>query len=193
MERVTLVFIGVSEIPGADDVGLIMLRDEERTREISIMCDKAMVYQFMLRLQKAPGTPQLLPEVLVNVLQNQTMLDFYIMFSDVVDGEYQATLYNRASLIPVKMRASDAVLLSLISDIPMYMEKMVFLKQSTPYDPGNNKVALPLNTLSEKLLREALNDAIEKEQYELASTLRDELNKRFPSKDEKKDNEDERS
>jgi len=181
MERVTLKFLGVSEISGIEKVGLIMLTDENRERELSIMCDQTMINQIMLRVGKVPGTAHLLPDVLCNVLRNQTMLDFYIIFSDVIDGEYQATLYNCASLIPVKIRASDAVLLSIISDIPMYMEKILFLRQSTTYERNNTKVGIPLNTLSRSLLEEALQEAIDKEQYELASTLNEELQKRFHS------------
>jgi len=116
------------------------------------------------------------------------MLDFMLVFSDVIDGEYQVTLYNRASLVPVRMRASDAVLLHVISKIPIYIERGLFMRQSAPYEASNTKVAIPLNTLSEDLLKAALEDAIAHEQYEMASTLRDEINRRFPQ--QKKSNED---
>jgi len=183
MERITLTFHGVSELGGTQKVGLIILTDEERRRELSIVCDSSMIAQIMLRVQQVPGVKQLLPEVLYNVLSNQTMLDFYITFNDCIDGEYQVVLYNRASLIPVKMRASDAVLLHIISGIPMYMNKSLFLKQSTTYEAGTMKVAIPLNSLNEQLLREALDEAIQNEEYEMASALRDELRRRFPEQD----------
>jgi len=188
MDRIELKFMGVSEIMSTDKIGLIVLADMDETRDISVMCDRSMVDQILLRVKNAERTSHLLPEVLVNVLQNQTMLDFMLVFSDVIDGEYQVTLYNRASLVPVRMRASDAVLLHVISKIPIYIERGLFMRQSAPYEASNTKVAIPLNTLSEDLLKAALEDAIAHEQYEMASTLRDEINRRFPQ--QKKSNED---
>jgi len=188
MDRIELKFMGVSEIMSTDKIGLIVLADMDETRDISVMCDRSMVDQILLRVKNVERTSHLLPEVLVNVLQNQTMLDFMLVFSDVIDGEYQVTLYNRASLVPVRMRASDAVLLHVISKIPIYIERGLFMRQSAPYEASNTKVAIPLNTLSEDLLKAALEDAIAHEQYEMASTLRDEINRRFPQ--QKKSNED---
>ena len=68
MGLVRLYFKGVSEIVASEDVGLLTLADEERTRQLSIICDAATVYQFGLRLKGAEVVPKLAPEVLWQVM-----------------------------------------------------------------------------------------------------------------------------
>lgn len=58
------------------------------------------------------------------------------------------------------------------------MDERLFLKQSSVYDMKAQGVSLPVNTLSSSMLRKAMEKAIAAENYELASQLRDELNRR---------------
>ena len=43
-------------------------------------------------------------------------------------------------------------------------------------------VSIPLNTISDEMLQNALQKAVEEEKYELASHLRDEINRRKNNK-----------
>ncbi|WP_238305694.1 hypothetical protein [Hoylesella marshii] len=45
MNKVKLKLKNVSEIMGTEDMGVILLTDEEEQRQLSIVCDKAMLYQ----------------------------------------------------------------------------------------------------------------------------------------------------
>ena len=85
------------------------------------------------------------------------------------------------------IRASDAVLLSLVGDIPLYIESGLMLRQSVPYNENSRGVSLPVNTISDEMLQAALDKAIADENYELASHLRDEK-KRRNKRNEKTDN-----
>ena len=58
------------------------------------------------------------------------------------------------------------------------MEESLFKRQSVDYHANKNKIALPVNVLSMEMLRHALDKAIEEENYELASMLRDEIRHR---------------
>ena len=75
-------------------------------------------------------------------------------------------------------RASDAVLLAYISKIPLYIEAGLMQKQSVEYYRGSKGMALPVNSISNEMLRSALDKAIKDEDYELASHLRDEMRRR---------------
>ena len=66
------------------------------------------------------------------------------------------------------------------------MEEKLFIRQSVPYESGKSKVALPLNALTLEMLEKALRKAIKEENYELASSIRDELNRRKNSEERKK-------
>ena len=67
MNKIRLVLKGVSEIVGDDNLGLLILTDVAQTRQLSIICDKQMEYQFDLRMSKAPITKNMLPEVMAQV------------------------------------------------------------------------------------------------------------------------------
>ncbi|MBR5657276.1 MAG: bifunctional nuclease family protein [Prevotella sp.] len=178
MNKVRLTIKGVSEIVGTEEIGLIMLVDESLSRQLTIPCDKQMLSQFRLRIGKAPVVGRMLPEVLWHVISMQTDLHFEIIINDLIDGQYRALLYNTETLEPISMRASDAALLSYISNIPLYVEWGLMQKQSVDYYEKAKGLSIPVNTVSDEMLQSALDKAIKEENYEMASHLRDELNRR---------------
>lgn len=187
MNKERLIFKGVSEIVGTEDLGLLILTDEAKVRQITIVCDKAMAVQLELRVKKVPITKIMLPEVLCGLLRSNTDMNFEIIIDDIVDGQYRTILYDKATLEPMVVRASDAVLLSLVGNIPLYIETGLMRRQSVMYRENSKGVSLPVNTISDKMLQAALDKAIADENYELASHLRDEK-KRRNKQSEKTDN-----
>ena len=178
MERIRLKFKSISEIVGSDEIGLLILTDEAETRQLAVPCDKAMLREFGLRLNHASVVGRLLPEVLWHVVAMQTDLQFEVLITDIIEGQYRALLVNTDTQEPVAIRMSDAVLLAYIAHLPIFIDAELMAKQSVPYDGSARGVAIPVNTISTEMLKEALERAIEEEKYELASHLRDELRRR---------------
>lgn len=187
MTKERLIFKGVSEIVGTEDLGLLILTDEAKVRQITIVCDKAMAVQLELRIKNIPITKIMLPEVLCKLLKKQDAHDYELVMDNIVDGQYRTVLYDKDTMEPMIIRASDAVLLSLVGDIPLYIESGLMLRQSVPYNENSRGVSLPVNTISDEMLQAALDKAIADENYELASHLRDEK-KRRNKRNEKTDN-----
>ncbi len=187
MAKERLIFKGVSEIVGTEDLGLLILTDEAKVRQITIVCDKAMAVQLELRIKNIPITKIMLPEVLCKLLKKQDTHDYELVMDNIVDGQYRTVLYDKETMEPMIIRASDAVLLSLVGDIPLYIESGLMLRQSVPYNENSRGVSLPVNTISDEMLQAALDKAIADENYELASHLRDEK-KRRNKRNEKTDN-----
>lgn len=177
MNKVKLIFKNVSEIVGSKEVGLLILSDEEGNRQIAIPCDKNMIYQFSLRLSEIPIKETLLPEVLAHFLE-QTNMQYEILINDIVDGKYRTMLINMTTLESTPLRASDAILLSYISSIPIYIEKGLMEKQSVTYENFSKGISIPVNSLNLEMLEEAIKNAVKEEKYEIASFLRDEINRR---------------
>lgn len=177
-QKISLHIKGISEVVGANDIGIIMVVDQEEKRLISIVCDEMMKQQIELRLNPKPILNTMLPEVLYNVLKNQFGGNFEIVINDVQDGIYRAILVNKDTYQPLSMRASDAILLHLVSRIPLYATQTLMQRQSVPFDATKRGVALPYNSLSTDMLELALKKAVESEEYEVASQLRDELKRR---------------
>ncbi len=178
MGLVKLYYRSVSEIVGNDDVGLLVLVTEDERRQLTIVCDKSMVYQFGLRNADVPVKNKLLPEVLWQVILRNFKSEFKIIINDIVDGQYKTLLYNPDVLQAYSLRASDAVLLSLIAKVPVYIEEQLLLRQSVPFNGQSTSIAIPVNVLSDEMLQKALDKAISEENYEQASHLMDEKRRR---------------
>lgn len=187
ISRVRLLFKSVSEIVGTQDIGLLVLTDDAEQRQVVMPCDKFTLDEFLVRMEYSPYVGRLLPEVLWNVLQWQTNLRFEIHIDSLKDGKYQAVLSNEETTDMVPISAAQGVLLSFLSrgDIPVMMSRELFMRQSTEYDINAYGVSLPVNTISDEMLQSALEKAISNENYEMASHLRDEMNRRRKNSSDK--------
>lgn len=185
MSKERLIFKGVSEIVGTENLGLLILTDEAMLRQITVVCDKAMAVQIELRVKRLPITQIMLPEVLCKVLDSVGKQRFELLIDDISDGQYHTVLNDSYTLDSRLIRTSDAVLLSLVGDIPLYIDSRLLKRQAVPYNRFARGVSLPVNTISDDMLQAALNRAIADENYELASHLRDEQKRRNGGKDNK--------
>ena len=175
MRRVLLKFESLQQIAGTEEVAVILLTDEERRNVLSVVCDAEMTRQLLMRLKgKRTVTRTMLPEALLHLMQST----YEMLIVGIYDGQYQVMLMDTKNGTSVRVRMSDAVLLSLISTIPLYIEEQLWQKQSAPYDENAPGVAIPINTMDMPRLKAALQNAVDEENYELASHLRDEINSR---------------
>ena len=178
MKKEKLIFGGISEIRGSDGMGLIILLYEKKQRQLSIVCDKTILLRIQLRIEKSSVTKILLPEVLARQFKNNAELQYELIIDGIVDEQYRTLLYNTKTIESTLIRTSDAVLLSLIMSIPIYIESSLMSRQSAAYKKDIKGVSIPINTISDTMLSKALDKAIKEENYELASRLRDEILRR---------------
>lgn len=175
MKRILLRFENLQQMVGGEDMAVILMTDESRRRVLSVVCDAEMTRQLQLRLQgKREFSRTLLPEVLVRMLPST----YEMLVVGVYDGQYQVMLMDTQNGCSQRVRMSDAILLSIISKIPLYIEERLMQMQSVPFDEHASGVAIPINSMDTDHLKEALKNAVEEENYELASQLRDEINRR---------------
>ena len=79
--------------------------------------------------------------------------------------------------LKIDSRTSDAIALALRYRCPMYATEEVMTTEHLR-DLGEGKFSVPITSVSLQMLEEALAVAIEKEDYEQASHLRDEIHRR---------------
>ena len=176
MKRVRLRFQSIQQIVGDEGLAVIILTDEERKRALSVVCDNSMSQQMLLRHLSPKICRTFLPEALLAMLPR---VDHEMTVFGIHDGQYQVVLADSDYVQTVRVRMSDAVLLTIIDEnIPLYIEQTLFNRQSVDFDLNATGIAIPINTMDRRHLHEALNHAIEVENYELASHLRDEINRR---------------
>ena len=180
MERISLRYRSLSEIVGsADGMSIITLTDESEERALNIICDKTMAAQLQLRSEQVAICKSLLPEVLMAMLQEYVDLkDLEITVYDIRDGQYLVSLMNSDNYFIRQIRMSDAILLHVISNIPISIDKKLMQAQSVPFRPNVERVSIPINVLETDKLREELGKAVEEEDYRLASYISEELKRR---------------
>lgn len=180
MERISLRYRSLSEIVGsADGMSIITLTDESEKRALNIICDKTMAAQLQLRSEQVAICKSLLPEVLTAMLQEYVDLkDLEITVYDIRDGQYLVSLMNSDNYFIRQIRMSDAILLHVISNIPISIDKKLMQAQSVPFRPNVERVSIPINVLETDKLREELGKAVEEEDYRLASYINEELKRR---------------
>ena len=95
------------------------------------------------------------------------------------DGVFYSYLYfdKEGEEIKIDARTSDAVALAMRYNCPMYTTKDIMDIEHL-HDMGEGKFSVPITSVSLEMLEEALQAAIDKEEYEQASQLRDEIRKR---------------
>jgi bifunctional DNase/RNase len=174
MKRERLVFDSIQQIAGETGFSVITLTDEPRQRALAFVCDQTMTRQFALRMNKSLNHGAYLPEALVAMLDSRCEMTIY----GVNDGQYMVVLMNMSTMKATKIRMSDACLLTMISDIPLYIDSDLMEQQCTPFSEDAKGVSIPINTIDRRRLRDMLQKAVDEENYELASIVRDELKRR---------------
>lgn len=178
MEKIKLKLKGVAEIVGSDDVALLTLTDELEMKQLSVVCDRAMARQLSLRLAEAPLNNILLPEVLCGMMEDMDRQHYEVLINGLLDGQYKAVLVNKETLALTPIRVSDGVLLAMVAGLDIFIQVSLMRRQSVDFNSGSRGISIPVNTLSMDMLEKALNNAINDENYELASQLRDEMKRR---------------
>lgn len=177
-----LLIKSVSEILGIKDVALVSLVNATETRQIVVSCELEMRDLIMKYMTDRPETQMLFPSVVNDILATRDKSSLEVRINGVKDGVYQTEIYDRLKQKSFPIRCSDGIFMSVACKLHIYASAEVMRLHSIPYVTGATKVGLPLSVLSEKLLKNSLQMAIETENYEMASNLRDELNKRHKDK-----------
>lgn len=173
MKRIRLRFENLQQVSGGDGIAIVLLTDQERRRALTVICDEPMKQQFLLRMQAPQQCATMLPEAPLTLLPST----YEMMVFGLYDGQYQVALMGNDGET-VRLRMSDAVLLTMMSDIPLYIEEGLMARQCVPFEEEATGIAIPINTMDVSRLKHVLQKAVDEENYELASQLRDEINRR---------------
>lgn len=178
MDKIELRVRACADIMGNPEVGIILVTDVQKRRQMAIVCDTLTKLEIQQRMAHNPECNTMLPEVLAGILTRQMGFRCEIIINDIVDGTYRAMLVNTDTGQPQALRAADAVLMHMITHSPLYATPSIMKRQSIPFVADSPAMALPFNALSDVMLRNAMQAAVESEHYEAASVIRDELKKR---------------
>ena len=172
--------------------GLILAEDEGARRLIVIIgTPEAQSIAFCLQ---GSIPPRPLAHDLFQMLTSEfgiTLLKVVIYKYD--NGVFHSKMYLRQGKhnIEIESRTSDAIAIALRTKAPIYTTKAIMAEQAIVFEENTSfedvqedekdNLALDYSLLDIEELETLLKDAIEGEDYELASLLRDELKKKLGS------------
>lgn len=177
---VRLNFESIGAIANDAQFFVITLLDKQRKRQVNAITDKEGYRLIGMHLVGDNNSDDRLPKVLLEALkENSYLSEYFILIGGLVDGTFVTCLCNDILGSNYRIRIADAVALSLISTIPIYITRSLMQKQSTPFSEDANGVThLPVNILTSDILEASLQQALDNENYEAAKALSDELKRR---------------
>ena len=206
MKTVQLSIIGLTYSQTQNNAYALLLGEEEGPRRLPIVIGSFEAQSIAIALEK----DILPPRPLTHDLFTSFALSFNIYLKKVMihkleEGIFYSSLVCELNgeIHQIDSRTSDAVALALRFNCPIYTYEEILEKAGIILDDQTSKTtknieakAKPkpvkkeqvkssesdLKRLSEKALNKELNLALEKEDYELAAIIRDELNRRNPHK-----------
>ena len=206
MKTVQLSIIGLTYSQTQNNAYALLLGEEDGPRRLPIVIGAFEAQSIAIALEK----DILPPRPLTHDLFTSFALTFNIYLKKVMihkleEGIFYSSLVCEldGEIHQIDSRTSDAVALALRFNCPIYTYEKILEKAGIILDDQKPEVrkkieskAKPklvikeqlkssesdLKRLSEKALNKELNLALEKEDYELAAIIRDELNRRNPHK-----------
>ena len=161
------------------DAYALVLEEVEGGRKLPIIIGRleAQAIKVMVVRYQAPRplTHDLFPTLTMHLGATLKQIVIY----KAKDGVFYSYLYfdKDGEEIKIDARTSDAVALALRYKCPMYTTQDIMDIEHL-HDMGDGKFSVPITSVSLEMLEEALQAAIDKEEYEQASQLRDEIRKR---------------
>lgn len=105
-----------------------------------------------------------------------------VLHNNTNNGAYRSEiiLQQGSDIRTIRQNVGTGVVLAMDLKLPLQVSAQYFeaMKNQAPKQDGSVEVRIPIAAMDESLLREALQEAVKEDNFEMASTLRDELQRR---------------
>lgn len=187
MEKVQVDILGLSSTPSAGSGGAyaLILKEIDGERRLPIIIGAFEAQAIALEMEGIKPPRPLTHDLMKNIIDTLGITLVDVIINELRDGTFyaQITLEYSSIVQEIDSRPSDAIALAVRFGVPIYvsekvMEEASFLPEEEesstrpqPEKPTTNKASRL------EVLRAQLKEAIEKEEYEKAARLRDEIRK----------------
>lgn len=191
-DKVKLTVLGFSFNQNKTGAYGLVLAEEGGIRRLMVVVGTPEAQSIAFQLQGTPPPRPLTHDLLCNILDKFRISVIEINIYKYCDGVFYSKIVIKSGLYvtEVESRTSDAVGIALRMNSPIYTSEEIMQELGVVFENGdsqmekdaynNDNLNLPLDysLLEIKELEAMLVNAIETEDYELASLIRDEINKR---------------
>ncbi len=195
MEKVKLEIVGLSYSQTQSGAYALVLAETGGKRSLPIIIGGFEAQAIAIELEKMTPTRPLTHDLFKSFAQSFQIDVVEVVIYNLVEGVFYAKLIcsKDGKFSEIDARTSDAIALGVRFKCPIYtfenilasagilLDENAELQQDTPSSDASNSAEKPTATYNVEELEQQLQEAIENEDYELASRLRDEINKRSES------------
>ncbi|MCD4772753.1 MAG: DUF151 domain-containing protein [Bacteroidales bacterium] len=192
MKKIRLDIIGMSYSQSQSGAYALILGEVNGKRRLPIIIGGFEAQAIAIELEKMKPSRPLTHDLFKNFADNYNVTVKEVVIDKFQEGIFYAKLYCEQdnNISEIDSRTSDAVALAIRFKCPIYTNEEILSKAGILIDekPGQKKTQDPkeekrmtetsYEKYSLKELDELLKKSIEKEEYEKASLIRDEINKR---------------
>lgn len=192
MEKIKLEIVGLSYSQTQSGAYALVLSEEKGHRRLPIIIGGFEAQAIAIELEKMTPTRPLTHDLFKNFSDAFAISIKEIIIHNLSEGVFYSRLIceQEGSITEIDARTSDAIALAVRFKCPVYTFENILSSAGVQLDdPDTTEEAFSVShkveekdaeqpKLSLEELEEKLNQAIENEDYELASKLRDEINKR---------------
>ena len=194
MDRVKLKVLGLSYSMSQTSAYALILSDESDAHRIPIVIGTSEAQSIALQLEKIQSKRPLTHDLMKSLVDAVGAVLKEVFICRLESGIFYSELFfdTGKSVIKLDSRTSDAISLALRCECPIYTTPEIIAKagivvvheEGTAKEPNVVRVTRrtedDMSGYSEQELVRMLNDAVEKEEYERASKLRDAIRKKNP-------------
>lgn len=194
MEKVKLEIVGLSYSQTQSGAYALVLAESGGKRSLPIIIGGFEAQAIAIELEKMTPTRPLTHDLFKSFAQSFQIEISEVVIYNLVEGVFFAKLvcFKDGKLSEIDARTSDAIAIGVRFKCPIYTFESILSSAgilldenaelsldtiSSPEETG--LIQTSISTLNINELEDQLEDAIENEDYELASRLRDEINKRL--------------
>jgi bifunctional DNase/RNase len=189
-EKIQLDLVDITPSSSSNGAYVMALTEIAGARSLAIVIGPAEAHSIVIVMEKMPITRPLTHDLFVSLAENFDILVEEVFIYQMIDGIFYARIVvtGNGKTVEVDSRTSDAVAIAIRFGAPIFCAKEVMdevgrdMRALTEGDEMDFDLDITEEDLEEELSPEEilkkLDEALLNEDYELASKLRDELEKR---------------
>jgi bifunctional DNase/RNase len=189
-DKIQLDLVDITPSSSSNGAYVMALTEIAGARSLAIVIGPAEAHSIVIVMEKMPITRPLTHDLFVSLAENFDIHVEEVFIYQMIDGIFYARIIVRGNgkTVEVDSRTSDAVAIAIRFGAPIFCAKEVMdevgrdMRALTEGDDLDFDLDITEEDLEEELTPEEilkkLDEALLNEDYELASKLRDELDKR---------------
>lgn len=186
MRKIQLSIAALATNESQSNNFVVILKEEEGNRRLPVVIGGFEAQAIAIAIEKIKPNRPLTHDLFKNVLIELKVELREVIISDLKNGVFYAKLVcakEDGTELEIDSRTSDAIALAVRFSSPIYAYDFILQDagislEDEEADSKETQIANKWETYPTGKLMEALDEALENEDYEKAAQIRDELNKR---------------